>query len=63
MHAAELLALQDGDGFLDRSDVVELLISMEMNPTPDLVDAMIAKGDRDGDGRISLIEYAALVLL
>ena len=55
--------MQDGDGFLDHGDIAQMLLSMDIEPLPDIVAAMMSQADTNRDGRISFAEYAAVALL
>ncbi len=52
---------EDGNGSLDRFEMVELLKSLGQNPTEDEVIDMINEVDYDGNGTIELDEFVMIM--
>ncbi|NUP32422.1 MAG: hypothetical protein HOU01_11965 [Streptomycetaceae bacterium] len=54
-----VLADQNGDGYLDRQEITQLLKGYGVEPRQ--VDTVMQILDRDGDGRISMPEYRSML--
>ena len=51
----------DGDGLITADELVSVLAELGEHVTPDEAAARIHKGDTDGDGRIDLAEFQAMM--
>ena len=51
----------DGDGLITADELVSVLAELGEDVTPDEAAARIRKGDTDGDGRIGLAEFQAMM--
>ncbi|KAI8379350.1 calmodulin-like protein [Radiomyces spectabilis] len=52
---------KDGNGYIDVNELALVMNSIGRHPTPEELSDMIAEADADGDNRIDLCEFLALL--